>query len=110
MARVLDSLSKTEHNIMGFKKLGPFFISTQFGPGNILYPLWLSSTCVGFWFPTNGYSLLLAGSIHSKVSGFYSSKQFFTNGQTVRRWLSTQSYDAQYKFGVQKLKDFGWKP
>src|SRR6202012_1478620 len=35
------------------------------------------------------------GSIHAKVSGYYSSKQPFTNGQTVRKWLSTQSYQQQ---------------
>jgi hypothetical protein len=51
-----------------------------------------------------------AGTIHAKVSGFYSSIQPFTNGQTVRQWLSTQSYQAQYDFGIQTLKKFGWKP
>ena len=50
------------------------------------------------------------GSIHAKISGFYSSKQRFTNGLTVREWLKTQSYEQQYKFGVEKLKDLGWKP
>ena len=51
-----------------------------------------------------------AGSIHAKVSGYYSSIQPFTGGKTVRQWLSTQSYDAQYKFGIETLKKFGWKP
>lgn len=50
-----------------------------------------------------------AGSIHSKISGYYSSKQSFTGGQTVRQWLNGQSYQQQYNFGVQKLKDFGYK-
>jgi len=49
------------------------------------------------------------GSIHAQISGFYSSKQPSTNGLTVRKWLSTQSYEAQYQFGIQKLKDFGWQ-
>ena len=31
-----------------------------------------------------------------------------TGGKTVR--LSTQSYDAQYKFGIKTLKKFGWNP
>jgi hypothetical protein len=48
-------------------------------------------------------------SIHAKISGYYSSKQFFTGGKTVREWLSTQSYEYQYNFGIQKLKEFGWK-
>lgn len=50
-----------------------------------------------------------AGSIHAQISGYYSSKQFFTGGKTVREWLSTQSYEYQYNFGIQKLKEFGWK-
>lgn len=51
-----------------------------------------------------------AGSLHAKISGYYSSKDFFTGGQTVRQWLSTQSYQAQYDFGIQTLKKFGWTP
>ena len=50
------------------------------------------------------------GSIHAKVSGYYSSKSDFTNGLTVRDWLKSQSYAEQYKFGVETLKRFGWKP
>ena len=46
--------------------------------------------------------------IHSKISGFYSSKQPFTNGVTVREWLSTKSYEEQYEFGIETLKMFGW--
>ena len=33
-----------------------------------------------------------------------------TGGKTVRQWLSTQSYGAQYKFGIKTLKKFGWNP
>jgi hypothetical protein len=51
-----------------------------------------------------------AGSIHAKVSGYYSSKQAFTGGQTVRQWLSGQSYKQQYNFGIKTMKQFGWKP
>ena len=49
-----------------------------------------------------------AGSIHARVSGYYSSIQPFTGGQTVRQWLSTQSYQSQYNFGIKTLKQFGW--
>lgn len=31
-----------------------------------------------------------------------------TNGQTVRQWLSNQSFQAQYDFGIQTLKNSGW--
>ena len=49
------------------------------------------------------------GSIHAKISGYYSSKRPFTNGLTVRQWLSTQSYEAQFEFGIKILKKFGWE-
>jgi RHS repeat-associated protein len=45
--------------------------------------------------------------IHRQVSGYYSSVQPFTGGQTVRQWLSTQSFDAQMQFGIDVLKQFG---
>jgi hypothetical protein len=48
-----------------------------------------------------------AGSIHNQISAFYSSKQRFTQGNTVREWLSEKSYKEQFDFGVQKIKDFG---
>jgi hypothetical protein len=48
-----------------------------------------------------------AGSIHARISGYYSSIQPFTGGQTVRQWLSTQPFNEQYQFGIQVIKDFG---
>jgi len=45
--------------------------------------------------------------IHSKISGYYSSKQPFTGGKTVREWLYTKSYQEQYEFGVKIIKQFG---
>jgi hypothetical protein len=51
-----------------------------------------------------------AGTIHAKVSGYYSSIQPFTNGQTVRKWLSSQSYKQQYDFGIKTMKQFGYTP
>jgi len=47
-----------------------------------------------------------AGTIHAKISGYYSSKQPFTGGQTVRKWLSTKSFQEQYDFGVKIIKKF----
>ena len=52
------------------------------------------------------------GTIHARLSGYYSSIQTRLTGSTtmtVRQWLSTKSFDFQYNFGVQKLVDFGWK-
>jgi hypothetical protein len=46
---------------------------------------------------------------HARISGYYSSKQAFTGGKTVRDWLGGQSLDAQQKFGQQVLRDFGVK-
>jgi len=45
--------------------------------------------------------------IHRQVSGYYSSLQPFTGGQTVRQWLSSQPFDAQMQFGLDVLKQFG---
>ena len=39
--------------------------------------------------------------IHSKISGYYSSKPPFTNGLTVRNWLAGQPYQVQFNFGVE---------
>ena len=49
------------------------------------------------------------GSIHAQISAHYSSKQRYTHGLTVRRWLSTQSYEAQYFYGINQLTKLGWK-
>ncbi len=45
--------------------------------------------------------------IHRKISGFYSSKRPFTGDQTVRQWLSGQSFEQQRAFGQQVLRKFG---
>ena len=50
------------------------------------------------------------GSIHEKISAHYSSIQDFTNGKTVRQWLSSQSYQEQYDYGIKMLKQYGWTP
>jgi hypothetical protein len=41
--------------------------------------------------------------IHDRISGFYASKPFFTNGLRVREWLRGQSFAEQYEYGVKKL-------
>jgi hypothetical protein len=48
--------------------------------------------------------------LHRQISGYYSSIQDFTGGQTVRQWLSTQSLEAQREFGLQVIRRFGGTP
>ncbi len=48
--------------------------------------------------------------IHWQISGFYSSKRPFSQGMTVRQWLSTQPFEAQRAFGLKTLRDFGVIP
>ena len=47
------------------------------------------------------------GSIHAKISGYYSSKQFFTGGKTVWQWLAGQDFKTQFDFGMNLLKEYG---
>jgi hypothetical protein len=41
-----------------------------------------------------------------QISSYYSSIQSFTNGQTVRNWVSSQSFQSQMQFGKTILKKF----
>ena len=47
-----------------------------------------------------------AGQLHNMISGHYSSIQSFTNGMTVRAWLSTQSFEAQLNYGLEILTKY----
>ena len=49
------------------------------------------------------------GSIHAKVTGYYNS-QMWDKGVRVRDYVNTLSSEEQYKFGIEVLKRFGWKP
>lgn len=40
-----------------------------------------------------------------KANYCYSSKDFFTNGLTVRDWLNGQSFEDQWNFGMQVTED-----
>jgi RHS repeat-associated protein len=51
--------------------------------------------------------IALDETIHRQVSGYYSSIQPFTGGQTVRQWVSAQPFDAQHQFGLDVLDMFG---
>jgi hypothetical protein len=50
-----------------------------------------------------------AGTIHAKVTGHYNSLMPGTS-MRVRDFVKTLSYDGQYKYGIDVLKRFGWKP
>lgn len=41
-------------------------------------------------------------------TGYYNTTTFrFTNGLSVRDWLAGQSYEYQYEFGLDILRQFG---
>ena len=45
---------------------------------------------------------------HESAKGlYYSSKDLFTGGKTVRDWLSTKSFKEQFEFGKRQLEKFG---
>ena len=50
-----------------------------------------------------------AGSVHAQISGYYSSipASGATNGLTVRQWLSGQSFEQQFEFGIDILRRYG---
>ncbi len=48
------------------------------------------------------------GTIHAKISGYYSSKiPGLTGGLTVREWLSKKSLAEQFEFGIDTIRKFG---
>lgn len=51
--------------------------------------------------------LQVEAGVHRQISGFYSSKQFFSDGLRVREWLSNQSFEQQFTFGQRILRQFG---
>ena len=44
--------------------------------------------------------------VHQQISAYYSSKQAFAGGQTVREWLSKQSFQDQKAFGQRIMQQF----
>ncbi len=45
--------------------------------------------------------------IHGQITGHYNSKPSYLNGQTVRDWLTGQSFQNQYDYGINVLRSFG---
>lgn len=44
---------------------------------------------------------------HRKITGHYNSKPDNLGGKSVREWLSTKSYEEQYAYGIDRLREFG---
>ena len=42
--------------------------------------------------------------VHEEINSFYNRPAPFTNGKTVRDWLTGQSYEFQFKFGLERWK------
>lgn len=40
----------------------------------------------------------------NQLKAYYSTKQFFTRGGTVRDWMNGQSFADQYEFGMDVLR------
>lgn len=47
-----------------------------------------------------------AGTLHQMITNHYNSIQPYTNGMRVYQWLQTQSFQAQYAYGLSKLTEF----
>jgi hypothetical protein len=43
--------------------------------------------------------------VNQVKANYYSSVRLFTEGRTVRDWLSRQSFEAQYRFGIKATED-----
>ena len=42
---------------------------------------------------------------HLRINAFYSSKQLISHPNTVRDWLRGQSFEKQYEYGVERLRE-----
>lgn len=50
------------------------------------------------------------GEIHRQITGFYNSINYGITGSTtmrVREWISRQSFEAQWRFGINVIQRFG---
>jgi len=41
--------------------------------------------------------------VHRQITGYFASKDFFTNGLRVRDWLPGQSFEEQTQFGLESV-------
>jgi RHS repeat-associated protein len=62
------------------------------------------------WINNSNNVVSLSNSVHNKISAYYSSiDKTLSKTQTVRQWLSGQSFQKQYEFGIKVLRKFGVK-
>ncbi|HUX39793.1 MAG TPA: RHS repeat-associated core domain-containing protein [Rectinemataceae bacterium] len=57
-----------------------------------------------------GNIISLVAETHTRISAYYSSKQPFTDGQTVRDYLAGKPFEYQFGFGIDILRQFGGIP
>ena len=43
--------------------------------------------------------------VNREVNAIYSSKQYYSEGKTVREWLKGKSWEEQYKFGEETIEE-----
>ncbi|HJS33220.1 MAG TPA: hypothetical protein VJ924_14595, partial [Alphaproteobacteria bacterium] len=60
-----------------------------------------------FEIHNNDNVIILPREVHESISGHYSSKPEGMEGKTVRDWLADKSYEAQYRYGIQQLREAG---
>lgn len=48
--------------------------------------------------------------VHEQISGHYSSKPSWAKGKRVRDEVSTWSWDRQYQYGLERLRQAGVTP
>ncbi len=52
-------------------------------------------------------AIAVSKEINQKIADYFSSKQPFTEGMTLREWLNNQPYEEHYKRGIEALKIYG---
>jgi RHS repeat-associated protein len=48
------------------------------------------------------------GTLHDKITRYYLGIKPESKGMRVRDWLKTKSFQFQYDYGIEKLREFGW--
>ena len=74
----------------------------------------MKSSRAGFsvnWIQNSNNVINISDGVHKQISAFYSSipnpSVVDTGGMVFRDWLSTMSFEEQYKWGIWVLRYFG---
>ena len=62
-----------------------------------------------YWIHNSNNVISISNSVHKEISAYYSRIHNFTDGMTFRNWLAGQSFETQYKWGIEILRMFGVK-